>query len=117
MTRLLISFLVCTFLTGCGDIVWFPDNTGTTTLTISTTSLPNATNNTAYNQTLAATGGTTPYTWTVTSGSPPSGITLSTAGVLSGTPTTTGTSTFTVQVTDSSNPALTATQSLSIQVV
>lgn len=57
----------------------------------------------AYSQTLAATGGTVPYRFDVTSGTLPSGLTLnSTTGVLSGTPTSTGGSTFTVTVTDSS---------------
>jgi Bacterial Ig-like domain len=54
---------------------------------------------TAYSQTFAATGGTPPYSWLVTVGTPPAGLTLSAAGVLSGTPTTAGTSNFTVQVT------------------
>ena len=54
---------------------------------------------TAYSQTLAATGGTPPYTWSVTVGTPPAGLTLSGTGVLSGTPTAAGTSNFTIQVT------------------
>ena len=42
----------------------------------------------AYNQTLAATGGKQPYSWTLVSGSSlPAGLTLSTGGVISGTPT------------------------------
>jgi len=69
-------------------------------LTITTTSpLTEGTVGTAYNQTFAATGGTPPYSWLVTVGTPPAGLTLSGAGVLSGTPTTAGTSNFTVQVT------------------
>ena len=68
--------------------------------TITTTSpLTAGTVGTAYNQTFAATGGTPPYSWSVTVGTPPAGLTLSAAGVLSGTPTTAGTSNFTVQVT------------------
>jgi len=76
---------------------------GPAPLTISTTSLPSGTVGTTYSTTLAATGGTTPYTWTIPSGSVP-GLTLSSAGVLSGAPTTAGTTTITVQVTDSTNP-------------
>jgi hypothetical protein len=49
---------------------------------------------------LAATGGTTPYTWSLSSGTLPAGLTLSAAGVISGTPTTPGTYTITVKVTD-----------------
>jgi MYXO-CTERM domain-containing protein len=67
---------------------------------ITTTSpLTAGTVGTAYNQTFAATGGTPPYSWSVTVGTPPAGLTLSAAGVLSGTPTTAGTSNFTVEVT------------------
>ena len=69
-------------------------NTTTTTTTtssplkITTTSLPAATGGVAYTQTLAATGGTTPYTWAIQSGGLPPGLTLNAAtGVISGTPT------------------------------
>ncbi|MSN27333.1 MAG: DUF1566 domain-containing protein [Geobacter sp.] len=85
-----------------------------TALSITTATLPSGTIGTVYSQTLAATGGTTPYTWTKTTGSLPTGLTLSTAGVISGTPTTAATSSFTVQVKDKS--AKTATKSLSITV-
>lgn len=79
--------------------------------TITTTSLPNGTVGTSYNQSLAATGGTPPYTWSVLSGSL-APLTLSAAGVISETPTAATTLTFTVRVTDANN--LTATQPLSI---
>jgi hypothetical protein len=75
-----------------------------TTLTISTTSLPTATVGTAYNTALAATAGTTPYSWSLTAGSLPAGITLSSAGVFSGTPTVSGSFQITVLVTDSTSP-------------
>lgn len=55
----------------------------------------------AYSYQMAAGGGTAPYTFSTLSGSPPNGINpLTTGGLLSGTPTTAGTSTFTVQVCD-----------------
>jgi FtsP/CotA-like multicopper oxidase with cupredoxin domain len=64
----------------------------------------------AYSATLAATGGTAPYTWAVATGSTlPAGLTLSAAGVLSGTPTTAGSYGFSLQVTDSRLPAPAAT--------
>jgi hypothetical protein len=86
-------------------------------LSITTGSLPGVTVSDAYSATFAATGGTTPYAWAVASGSLPTGLSLSSAGVISGTPSTTGTSTFTVRVTDSSTPtAKTATASFSIVV-
>ncbi|TVR58370.1 MAG: hypothetical protein EA422_16195 [Gemmatimonadales bacterium] len=53
----------------------------------------------SYNATLEATGGETPYTWSLDSGSLPAGLTLSPAGAISGTPTADGTFTFTVRVT------------------
>src|SRR5206468_11102073 len=66
--------------------------------------LANALPSSAYSQTLAATGGTPPYAWSVISGSLPAGLTLNvTFGAISGTPTTAGTSNFTVQVTDSAS--------------
>jgi len=63
-------------------------------LTISTTALPNGTQSTPYNQGLTAAGGTTPYTWSLFSGTLPSGLTLSTSGQISGTPTTVAASNF-----------------------
>jgi hypothetical protein len=54
----------------------------------------------AYTQTLTASGGAPPYSWSVMSGSVGAGLTLSTAGVLSGTPTSAGTFSFTARVTD-----------------
>ena len=85
---------------------------------ITTTSLPNATEGTAYNQTVAATGGLTPYTFTISSASGlPAGLSMDTSGHITGTPTgPNGTSNFTVKVTDSSNPKQSATQNLSITV-
>lgn len=86
----------------------------TGTLTITTSSLPNGTQNTAYSQTLAATGGTTPYTWSIQAGSLPAGLTLSSGGVISGIPTTIGTSNFTIQVADAASG--TDTQALSLTI-
>jgi hypothetical protein len=70
------------------------------TLAINQATLPDATAGTAYNQQLTVTGGTAPFTWTVSSGSLPPGLSLSSSGLLSGTPTTAGTFGFTVTVTD-----------------
>jgi hypothetical protein len=91
-------------------------NPATAPPTVTTTSLPNGTQNTAYSATLAATGGTKPYSWSITAGALPAGLTLaSSTGVISGKPTGTGTSNFTVQVTDANS--LTAAQPLSLTVV
>ena len=67
--------------------------------TITTESLPNGTVGTAYSQTLAADGSDT-ITWSVTSGSLPTGLSLSEDGKITGTPTTAETSTFTVTATN-----------------
>ena len=88
------------------------------TLTITTTSLPGGTVGQAYSQAVTATGGATPYSWSIVSGSLPPGLSLSPTGTpsttVSGTPTTAGTYNFTVQVTDS--VAATDTQALSITI-
>jgi hypothetical protein len=84
-------------------------------LGITTSSLPTGTTGTAYSQTLAATGGKTPYNWSITTGILPTGLSLAgSTGVISGTPTTTGTSTFSVQVKDANNTTSTKTLSISI---
>ncbi|HEY4009538.1 MAG TPA: putative Ig domain-containing protein, partial [Acidobacteriaceae bacterium] len=86
-------------------------------LSISTTNLPSAQAGTGYNSTLSASGGTPGYTWSVASGSLPAGLTLSSAGVISGTPTASGTSSFSLSVSDSSSPAQSQTVTFSIVVL
>ena len=75
-------------------------NIGTNSLTVNPASLPNGTNGTAYSQTVTASGGTGPYTFALSSGALPAGLTLSAGGVISGTPTGSGSSSFTVGATD-----------------
>ena len=73
---------------------------------ISPTTLPDATNGISYNVVLSAAGGQSPYAWGLASGSPalPANLTLSPAGVISGTPAESGTFDFVIQMTDSSVP-------------
>ena len=84
------------------------------TPSITTVSLPAATKTGTYSQTLTGTGGTTPYTWSISSGTLPGGLTLSTSGVISGTVTGSVSQTFTVQLSDADG--VTNTQSLTITV-
>ena len=66
---------------------------------------------------LQASGGTAPYTWSFVSGNLPAGLSLNTStGIISGTPTSTGTASFTVGVADSANPAQTKSATLSLVV-
>lgn len=69
------------------------------TITVTPTTISNPKVGTAYGVSFAATGGTGPYSWQ-SSGSVPPGLSLTTGGVLSGTPTTSGSYTFTVTVYD-----------------
>jgi streptogramin lyase len=86
-------------------------------LSITTTTLPNGSAGATYpSTTLQAQLGTQPYSWSVPPTSLPPGLALSAAGVLSGTPTTSGAYTFTVTVTDSASSPQTATASYSITI-
>jgi len=99
--------------------VAFAPNSGTpppsSTLQITTTQLAGATLSGAYSATFAASGGTTPYTWSLSSGSLPTGLTLSSSGTISGTPSVLGSFPFTVQVKDAA--AHTASSNFTINVV
>jgi len=85
-------------------------------LVITTESLPDATVNAAYTLQLEAAGGLTPYSWSVAGGALPAGLSLSSDGVLSGTPTVTGAFSVTVQVMDAEATPLTATKSFTMNV-
>ncbi|WP_375423216.1 fibronectin type III domain-containing protein [uncultured Friedmanniella sp.] len=82
--------------------------------TVTSTTPPAGVVGSAFGYQLTNSAGTAPFTWSVTTGSLPAGLTLSSAGLLSGTPTTVGSSTFTVQVSDASNQ--TDTRSLTVVV-
>jgi carbon monoxide dehydrogenase subunit G len=75
---------------------------GAPTITIAPTTLPAATVAAAYSQTITAAGGTSPHTFSLSAGALPPGVAFSSAGILSGTPTASGTFNFTVMATDSS---------------
>jgi hypothetical protein len=84
-------------------------------LAVSTTTLPGGTTGQQYSAQLAATGGEPPYIWSLTGGALPAGLTMTSAGLISGIPTAIGNFPISVKVTDQfNNPA---TANLSINVV
>jgi uncharacterized repeat protein (TIGR03803 family) len=88
---------------------------GSSDLTITTASpLPGGMVGIAYGQTLAVTGGTSPYFWSLASGSLPAGLILNPNGAISGIPTTVTNTSFTVEVSDNNDLSTTKTLSLTI---
>ncbi|MGN6721896.1 MAG: beta strand repeat-containing protein, partial [Marmoricola sp.] len=85
-------------------------------LSITTTSLGSGSYGTEYGATVLATGGVTPYSFAVTSGSLPGGLSMASNGTISGKPTGVGTFNFTVTASDSNGPVDTATANLSITI-
>ena len=85
-------------------------------LTLATATLPAATVGQPYAGSLSATGGTAPYSYSISAGSLPAGLVLSSAGAITGTPTTAASSTFTATVTDSGSPQMSATHAFSLAV-
>jgi hypothetical protein len=85
-------------------------------LSISTPSLNPGVVTAAYSHRLIAAGGLTPYRWTLAAGQLPSGIVLSTDGVISGNPAVEGIFDCTVRVTDSALPERTATRSFQLSI-
>lgn len=83
-------------------------------ITIAPATLPGGAPGLPYSQTLTASGGTAPYAFALVSGSLPPGLTLSADGTVSGTPTTVGSSTFTVQATDAAGCEAVRTYTLAI---
>jgi large repetitive protein len=94
-----------------------PTPTYPSALTVVTTELPDGALGEAYSAQLTASGGTTPYAWSVVAGMLPPGLSLDLAtGAVFGAPTSAGTFHFTVQVTDASPSPLSASRALSIVV-
>jgi hypothetical protein len=85
-------------------------------LSVTTASLAGATAGTAYSATLQGTGGTAPYNWSLSSGTLPTGLSLQSSGLLSGTTNQTGQFSLTVQAVDFSSPNKTATKALTLAV-
>ena len=86
-------------------------------LSLSPTTLPNGALTTVYAQTLSASGGRAPYTYAISAGALPGGLSMSAAGAITGTPTSGGsTSNFSVTVTDADATSLTVPYSITIGV-
>jgi hypothetical protein len=85
------------------------------TIATPTGSLPDAVVGLAYNFTFKSNGGLTPITWSVKSGTLPTGLTLSPSGTITGTPTAGGSFSFTIQASDGSSPAQSITINVSVR--
>src|SRR5581483_11009933 len=86
-------------------------------LTITTSTMASGVVSVAYSATLGAQGGTSPYTWSISAGTLPAGLSLSAStGAITGSPTAGGTSSFTVTVHDNSSSRQQASKALSIVV-
>lgn len=83
-------------------------------VSITTTTLPDGTAGSSYASTLSASGGTAPYSWSIVSGALPPGLTLSSGGSLGGTPTTAGTYTVSIKVTDGSGAPATRSYTVTV---
>jgi len=83
-------------------------------LQITTSSLPQGQIGSVYTNGLAATGGTAPYNWSVSSGNVPSGLALGTDGSLAGTPLAKGKFSFSVSVTDAKNNTTTSSLTMNV---
>ncbi|WP_166767386.1 putative Ig domain-containing protein [Xanthomonas arboricola] len=84
------------------------------TLVLAQPTLPPAVRGSAYNQVLTASGGIAPYRYSIANGTLPAGLTLASDGTLSGTPTTQGTSSFTIAVADAGNASATQAYSFTV---
>jgi parallel beta-helix repeat protein len=92
-----------------------PSFPSSSTLTIVTTSMPSGIMDSAYSASLTAKGGTPPYTWSLNSGSLPSGLQLNSAtGVISGSPNATGERSIQFGVADSDKHSAHTTLTISI---
>ena len=106
--------VICAASNSCSVLPITVSSTASTPISITTTNLLATVLGQVYSDQLTATGGSGSYTYSVTSGTLPAGLSLSSNGVLSGTTTALGTSTFNVSVTDSAGNIATTAFSMTI---
>lgn len=112
--RAVPTLFACALLASCGG----GGGGGSGPLSITSTTADDGVVGVAYSNAVAATGGQGLKSFIITGGALPAGLSLSTSGVISGTPVgPVGTSNFTVQVSDSANTPATDSQALSIDIV
>jgi Putative Ig domain len=108
------AIILCVFLTACGGSSTPPAPPSGPT--VNTSPLTQGAVNVPYGASLQATGGTAPYTWSISAGNLPPGLTLSAqSGNITGTPTMFGSYTFTATATDSNNLSGSGAISLNIE--
>jgi hypothetical protein len=118
----LLYFLWGSFDGSTNDPIVYPNGTSIANLEsevliqISPTTLPNGTNGVSYPTVpLTVTGGQSPYTWSLASGTTlPPGLNLSSGGVISGTPTQSGSYVVTIQMTDAGGRTVAVNYSITI---
>ena len=108
MRKILVLSIISLFVAGIASAVCFLD--------FISESLPDGTVNQAYSFQIQACCGTTPYTYSIYSGSLPAGLSLSSGGLISGTPTSVGYTTVFIRLTDSASPACTLVRAYELHV-
>lgn len=112
--RAIALVVVATLTAACFALVPAERAHAATSLTITTSTLPLAVVGTPYSLTMGATGGTSPYTWTVSAGALPGGLSLNADGTISGTPNTRGAVSVTFSVTDAASATTSASLSMPV---
>ncbi|HMN69156.1 MAG TPA: Ig domain-containing protein, partial [Bdellovibrionales bacterium] len=114
LQRLSCLALMLAFSAGCSKVQQLAETVAQESLSIVTTSLAPAVINKFYGDNLTASGGAYPYTFALVAGSLPPGLAMSEQGAITGTPTSLGNYSMTVQVTDSAGATSTSTFGITV---